>query len=44
VLDFSNLGEEFFLPIETQPLSNPFLIHKNQAPSWAQGLEVSRSS
>jgi len=30
-LDFSSLGEEFFSPIETQPLSSPFLIHKNQA-------------
>ena len=31
MLDFSNLGEEFFSPIETQPLNNTFLIHKNQA-------------
>jgi uncharacterized protein YdiU (UPF0061 family) len=29
-LNFSSLGEEFFSPIETQPLSSPFLIHKNQ--------------
>ncbi len=41
MLDFSNLGEEFFSPIETQPLNNPFLIHKNQALYDQLGLDMS---
>lgn len=30
-LDFATLGEVFFSLVETQPLKNTFLIHKNQA-------------
>jgi len=40
VLDFSNLGEEFFSPIKIQSLSSPFLIHKNQALYDRFGLDM----
>jgi uncharacterized protein YdiU (UPF0061 family) len=41
VLDFSNLCEEFFSLIETQPLNNTFLIHKNQTLYDQLGLDLS---
>ena len=31
MLDFATLGCDFFSNIDTQPLKQPFLIHKNQA-------------
>lgn len=31
MLDFATLGHDFFSNIDTQPLKQPFLIHKNQA-------------
>ena len=34
------MGEEFFSPIETQPLNNAFLIHKNQALYEQLGLNL----
>ncbi len=30
MLDFTALGDDFFAKIDTQPLNNAFLIHKNQ--------------
>lgn len=39
-MDFAKLGEDFFSPIATQPLSNPILIHKNQALYQQLGLEM----
>ncbi len=40
MLDFSNLGEDFFSKIETQTLDNAFLIHKNQALYDKLGLNI----
>ncbi|MDC9714430.1 MAG: YdiU family protein [Gammaproteobacteria bacterium] len=39
VLNFAMLGEDFFSPIETQPLKEAFLIHKNQALYNKLGLD-----
>jgi len=40
LLDFATLGEEFYSPIETQPLKKPFLIHQNQALGNKIGLDL----
>ena len=42
-MNFATLGEEFFSPIETQPLKNAFLIHKNQKLYNRLGLEIDDS-
>jgi uncharacterized protein YdiU (UPF0061 family) len=39
-LDFAKLGQEFFSVVETQPLNNPFLIHKNQDLYNRLGLNI----
>lgn len=40
MLDFASLGGEFFSAINTQPLANPYLIHKNQALIDKLGLDL----
>lgn len=39
-MSFATLGGKFFSPIETQPLKNAFLIHKNQNLCNRLGLEL----
>ncbi|SMN12376.1 Selenoprotein O and cysteine-containing homologs [uncultured Candidatus Thioglobus sp.] len=41
MLDFAKLGGDFFSQVETQPLKNPFLIHKNQSLQAELGLQMS---
>jgi len=39
-LDFASLGGDFFSPVETQPLKNSFIIHKNQTLYNKIGLDL----